>query len=83
MSPALIGVLMPVNNERRSSLGLNQSLEALVFQFGDQLTGSATAKQLGRFSSSRTRDGYSPLFRSGEVPKLASQTGPLITSQFI
>lgn len=57
VTAALISALMTVGTKGGCSLGLDQGLEALAHQFGDQLTGSAAAKQLRQLSSGRIGDG--------------------------
>ncbi len=58
VAPPLGGALMAIGSKGSSGLGLDQGLQALAHQFGDQLTGGAAAKQLRQFLGGRIGDGH-------------------------
>jgi len=74
---------MTVGTEGRCSLGLDQGLETLAHQFGDEFTGSAAAKQLRQLSGGSIRDGHGLVLRLEVVLKPGSQTVPPIAPQGI
>jgi hypothetical protein len=73
---AALAALMTVGTEGRSSLGLDQGLEALAHQFSDEFTGGTAAKQLRQLSGGRIRNGHDLVLRLEVVLKPGSQTGP-------
>jgi hypothetical protein len=52
---SLIRALSAIGTDGRRRLGLDQGLQALAYQFGDEFAGSATAKQLLRLSGGRIK----------------------------
>jgi hypothetical protein len=66
MSPCqatLIGALVTIGAKGGCSLSLDQGLEVLAHEFGNQLTGSAAAKQLRQLSGGRMGDGHGLILR--------------------
>jgi hypothetical protein len=55
VASSLIRALMAIGTDGRSRLGLDQGLQAMAYQFGDEFAGSATAKQLLQLSGGRMR----------------------------
>ena len=58
VAPALVSALVTIGTKGSSGLGLDQGLQPLAHQFGDQLAGGAAAKQLRQFRGGRIRDGH-------------------------
>jgi hypothetical protein len=52
---SLIRALTAIGTDGRRRLGLDQGLQALAYQFGDEFAGSATAKQLLRLSGGKMK----------------------------
>ena len=55
--------MMKVDTTGRSLLSLDQGLETLAHEFGDQLTGSAAAMQLHQLGGDRISDGHGLVLR--------------------
>ena len=58
VAPALVSALVTISTKGNSGLGLDQGLQPLAHQFGDQLAGGAAAKQLRQFRGGRIGDGH-------------------------
>ena len=58
MTTALDGAFVAIGAEGRSGLGLDQGLQPLTHQLGDEFTGGATAKQLRQLTGGRIGDGH-------------------------
>ncbi len=50
--------LVAVSTKSGGGLSLDQGLQPMPHQFGDQFTGGAAAKQLRQLSGGRIRDGH-------------------------
>ena len=55
VASSLIRALMAIGTDGSCGLGLDQGLQALAYQFGDEFAGSATAKQLLRLSGGKMK----------------------------
>jgi hypothetical protein len=49
---------MAIGTDGSSGLGLNQGLQTLTHQFGDELTGRGAIEQLRQFRGGRMGDGH-------------------------
>ena len=58
VSAPLSGALVTIGTKGGSGSGLDQGLQALAHQFGDQLAGGAAAKQRRQFRGGRISDGH-------------------------
>jgi len=83
VASSLIRALMAIGTYGRRRLGLDQSLQALAYKFGDEFAGIATAKQLPQLSGGRIRNWHGLVLRLEVVLKPGSQIGPRIAPQGI